>query len=75
MGVNHTYRYVDATNVYAKGKADGDKKHTIGVTTMISTNNQIYYGITVDGVTKTDVWYPYDSLTHSKVTVRSLTGV
>jgi len=31
MGVDHTYRYVDATNVYAKGKVDGDVKHSIKV--------------------------------------------
>ena len=28
MGVSHTYRYVNATNVYNKGKADGGTTHT-----------------------------------------------
>ena len=31
LGVNHSYRYVNATNVYNKGKADGAASQAIGI--------------------------------------------
>jgi len=54
LGVNHSYRYVNAENVYAKGKADGDVKHTVYVYAKASSSGDNDYlseaYVMVDGV-------------------------
>jgi hypothetical protein len=39
LGVNNAYRYVNAGNVYNKGKADGDVKHTVQVRAGVSNSS------------------------------------
>lgn len=41
LGATNSYRYVNAANVYAKGKADGDVKHTVTVQNVGSKDTGI----------------------------------
>ena len=50
LGINHNYRYINATNIFNNGKAEGDIKHTVGIERFGSYDAGVY--IYVDGVKK-----------------------
>lgn len=69
MGATNSYRYVNAANVYAKGKADGDVKHTVRVY-LQSADSHSDYGdyarliIYKDGTQISDAYYAVSDTTH-----------
>jgi hypothetical protein len=75
LGVNNTYRYVNAGNVYNKGKADGDVKHTVQVRAGVSNSSSSTAAVQVlvDGARVLSYSYGDGGNIHSWDSYKSIT--
>ena len=53
LGANNNYRYINATNVYNKGKADGTASKRLEVFIMANYNTSFYVVVNLNGETVT----------------------